>query len=99
MPPVRGHALATSASESAPHIARIPPTTHTASIAPGPGRRFAIPAGDREISDPMGIPMTIVTALQSPRRLGSPSLPAVPAGEGGIYLWYSRKQPGASHAR
>src|SRR5215207_6848899 len=99
MPPVFGRALATSASESAPHIASIPPTTHTASMAPGPGNLFAMPAGDRKIPDPMVIPTTIETALHSPRRLGSPlDGSSLPAGEGDMSLWYSRKPCGASHA-
>src|SRR6188508_131347 len=96
MPPVFGYELATSASASAPHIARMPPTTQTASIAPGPGNRFAIPAGERKISDPIVIPTTMVTALQRPRRLGSASTGAL---EADMRLWYSRIRRGASHAR
>src|SRR6185503_13518510 len=96
MPPVFGYELATSASDSAPHIARMPPTTQTASIAPGPGKRFAMPAGERKIPDPIVIPMTMVTALQRPRRLGSASTGAL---EADMRLWYSRIGRGASRAR
>src|SRR5574338_1453069 len=93
MPPVFGKLLATSARASAPHIARTPPTTHTSSIGPGPGSRPAIPAGDRKIPDPIVMPTTIITALRSPRRRGSPSFAV---GVADMRLWYCGTQPRAS---
>src|SRR5688572_17446958 len=73
----------------------MPPTTQTASMAPGPGSRSAMPAGDRKIPDPMVIPTTIVMAPKSPRRLGSASFPG---GAADMRLWYSRTRRGARHA-
>ena len=65
----------------------------TNSIAPGPGSRSAIPAGDRKIPDPIVIPTTIVMAPKSPRRLGSASCPA---GVADMRLWYSGTRRSAS---
>lgn len=73
MPPVRGSADATSASVSAPHSARTPPTIHTAIKALGDGNRFAIAAGERNIPDPMVVPTTTTRASRSPIRRGNES--------------------------
>src|SRR5689334_7752708 len=95
MPPVFGNVLATSASASAPHMASKPPTTQTDSIAPGPGSRFAIPAGDRKIPDPIVMPTTTVIAPNRPRRRGRLSFPVEVAG---IRLWYTGTHRGARRA-
>ena len=95
MPPVFGNVLATSARASAPHIASRPPTTQTASMAPGPGSLLAIPAGDRNIPDPMVMPTTTVIAPNRPRRRGRLSFPVAVAG---MCLWYTGTHLGASRA-
>src|SRR5664280_2793163 len=79
IPPVFGRALATSASVSAPQIAKSPPAAHTHSMGSGPGSFAAMSAGERKIPEPIVEPMTTATALQSPRvRCSSRGAPGAP---------------------
>lgn len=43
----------------------------TVSSGAGPGNRLAMLAGERKIPEPIVVPMTTATALQSPSRRGS----------------------------
>ena len=71
MPPVCGKAPAISANVRAPQSASAPPTTHTESSGTGPGSRSVMLAGERKMPEPIVVPMTTATALQSPNRRGS----------------------------
>jgi hypothetical protein len=54
-----------------------------------------MPAGDRNIPDPMVMPTTTVIAPNKPRRLGRLSFPVEMAG---MCLWYTGTHLGASRA-
>src|SRR5438094_7066549 len=50
----------------------MPPTTQSAIISSGLGTFWAIPAGDRKMPEPIVMPITSATELQSPSRRGKP---------------------------
>jgi hypothetical protein len=71
MPPVSGKAAASSPSESAPHSVTAPPRIQSPIISIGLGTFCAMPAGARKMPEPIVMPTTRATELQSPRVLGS----------------------------